>query len=490
MIAAWERDVREAICATRSVAHETGRKKDRMPIHCATIRKIAAALVVAAPVGVVHGADDWTHLAANPRHAPQTINGPTRLGDVCWHAEPNAAEEYIGLASPVVWDQRVFVAARRFDAFDHVATLLIAYHAESGERLWTAIMPPDQADSWSSPAVDVARGRVLYPSAAELFAFDAANGNLAWSTPLSRTVVNASPTVAGDRVLITDAKGFGSGSRLYAINAAPTSALMNPYALGEVIWSTEIGASTGATPTVVGESVYVANIDGEVIAFDIADGGEQWRTDVAAVVGAQSGQFFSGLTARDGALYGATYNFSGGVNSAWLVKLDRATGDLVWQTPCARTRSMPAVTTDGRIFLAGGIAGFGAQITVQAFEDLGSSGAKVWDIAAEAPGLGAVGGWTAQPVFSRGVLFVGAPAPPGDFFGPFERLHAIRADATPLGADFIAGTVEGAGGACAISGQRLFSIGVDGLLCIDGSDALRRAPNRRGPAPARWQGAP
>ncbi|MCA9243098.1 MAG: PQQ-like beta-propeller repeat protein [Phycisphaerales bacterium] len=431
-------------------------------------------------------ASDWPQLAGGALHTSHTFNGPAGLGVTLWRAEPNAAEEYIALAAPVVSQGRVFVAARRFDGFDHVATLLIAYDADSGDRLWTAPMEPDEQDSWSSPAVDAARERVLFPSGFTLYAFEVDDGAPAWTTEFMRPVVNASPTVAGDRVLMSDAKGFGVGSRLYAVNAAPFDKNDNPYQPGDVVWDVDIGASTGATASVVGATVYVANIDGEIMAVDLGDGAEVWRTDFAAVVGAESAKFFSGLAARGGALYGATYNFNGSANSSWLVKLDRATGAIAWRVPCARSRSIPIATDDGRILLAGGIAGFGSNTTVQAFADNDTSATMLWDTAVDAPALGSIGGWTTQPLYSRGRLFVGEPAPPGDFFGPYQRLLAIRPALTPEAPGFVVQEQVGAGGSCAVSDQRLYSIGVDGLFCIDGSDAPHSGTVMRGPTPTRW----
>lgn len=425
-------------------------------------------------------ATDWPLYAGDPARSSVAPFAPRDFARVLWTAQPGPDEEFVGLATPVAAGGRIFVNARRFVDDVHVSNLLIAFDAASGVRLWVQPVEPDTFDSISSPAVDPRNSAVSLACGRSVYTFDASGGSPRWQTTLARPIVNASPAVTTDRandsvpanrLLIADYSGGGGGARVYAINVDPFRFSGNPYRPGEIVWSASISGATGSTPAYLDGVVVVAsyraegNFIGEVRAFDIADGRLLWMRDLGGDDG-----FFGGVTVRNGYVYAATYDFYGGANNSRLFKLDLDTGAVIWSTPAERTNSIPVVTDSGRIYLSGGVTGFGSNLRVQALQDNGSSVSPVWDTYVDSGGTLRIGGWLYQPVFSRGWLYVGRPDP-DSFFGPNRELHLVDPRRNPGEPGFIVATHPGSGGSPSVACGRMYSIGAGGLYAFDVSPA-------------------
>ncbi len=437
------------------------------------------ALLVLRACAVALGAD-WPLHAGDAARRSTAPFAPRDFTRVLWTARPGPDEEFVGLATPVVGGGRVFVNARRFVDNVHESNLLIAYDAASGQRLWSRAVEPDVFDSVSSPALDLRNGAVSLASGRRVYTFDLADGSPRWQTTLARQIVNASPGITSDRridgvpadrLLIADYSGGGSGAQLYAINVDPFHARGNPYQPGQIVWSAPISGASGSTPAYHNGVVVVAsyrpgtNFIGEVRAFDVADGRLLWRRSVEGDDG-----FFGGLTVHNGHIYAATYDFYGGANNSRLFKLRLDDGRVVWSIPAERTISIPIVTGGGRIYLSGGIAGFGSDFRVQAFQDTGAAVLPVWDTFSDSGGALRIGGWQFQPVISRGWLLVGRPDP-DSFFGPCLELHLIDPGRNPGDSGFVVASHAGAGGPPAVACGRMYSLGTGGLHAFDISPA-------------------
>lgn len=456
--------------------------------------------------------ESWTHYAGTPeriaagKERPASVASPARVTS---HDSDGAPIEFVGQAGPVVYGGRVFALARIAGQ-----AVLVAMDAETGEELWTAPVPAFVQNSWASPAADAENGTVLVGAGRELLALDAATGALRWSCQLQRDVVNASPLVTtdrepADRAFITDYDGIGASGRLYCINVDPFDAAANPYEPGQIVWSVVLGATSGNTPAYAAGVVYAASITddsgwspGIVRAFpagatsppaplwtfeNVKDAGFFGGVCVEAAAGGAGGAF----------VYAASYATAGGQFSANLVKLDAATGSLVWSADANRTDATPIPLGDGRIALSTGVRGFGSSPSVQLFRDDGGSASLLWDTAhdtwEDADGDGVldigefllVGGWTVQPVWgggNSGRLYVGAAPGAAAWYAPCTDLYALDLSKSPGEEGFAAERFVGAGSTPALAGGVLYTIGEAGLHAFgpggacgadcDGSGAL------------------
>jgi len=433
-----------------------------------------AIVLVLLGIASVAAAGPWTHLAGDSARTSIAPAAPARLDDMAWTAPPRPDEEYVWHASPVVYGGRVYVNARHIVGGTPVSNRVIAYDSKTGARLWHTDIDLDVFDSFASPGIDARNQTLVIGSGQRVHALALDTGTLRWQTPLERVIVNAAPAISQDlkngdvpanRVFITDYSGFGGAAQLYALNADPYDAAQNPYQPGEVVWTADLPGASGNSPAYADGYVYVGSVDGVVFAFAARDGTPRWQTKVEPPGYPQPVRFLGGVTIRNGSAYAATYGFYGGQNNSLLVKLDAATGTVIWHTPCERTQSIPVVTDAGRIYLAGGIDGFGSVVKVQAFADAGRSVVRLWDTYADTGGTLVLGGWTNQPVWADGRLYVGTPSR-GSFFGPYTDLYVLDLSRAPAEPGFVADHFVGAGGSPAVAGGWLYSLGQAGLVAL------------------------
>lgn len=468
----------------------------------ARARRAPAAALLAGAVtlgaAAAHAQESWTHYARSPERLaaghepPASIASPARVTS---HDANGAPIEFAGQSGPVVHDGRVFALARIAGQ-----TALVAIDAGSGETLWTSPVPSLVQQSWSSPAVDTENGTVLAAAGRELRAFDAATGELRWSRPLQRDVVNASPAVTtdrgpADRAFITDYDGIGASGRLYCVNVDPYDPALNPYEPGQIVWSVVLGATSGNSPAYANGAVYVSSITddsgwspGIIRAFPA--GAMSPPSPLWTFENVKDAGFFGGVcvvaTPEGSFVYAASYATAGGQFSANLVKLDAATGSLVWSIDANRTDAVPIPLGDGRLALSTGVRGFGSTPSVQLFRDDGASATMLWDTALatwnDADGDGLldvgefllVGGWTVQPVWAGdgdGRLYVGAAPGAATWFGPCTDLYALDVAKAPGDEGFIAEHFAGAGSTPALTGGVLYTIGAAGLHAFGGCAA-------------------
>jgi len=484
------------------------------------------AVLLAGLVGLWPGVagEPWPHWAGDAAHTGTARRAPMRLDGAAWSAQPRAPsgerEEFVWRSGPVTADGRVFVTSRRYiddgsGLWTHTANTVICYDAHDGTRRWDTLIDADsyEYDSWATPAIDLTNGTLLVASHFTLFALDVDDGAIVWRRGLPGVLVNASPTVSAglrnagvpaDRVFITDYTGFGpTDGGIYAINVSPFDALGNPYEPGEIVWQDRtLPGTSGNTATYVDGYVYVASSLGGVIRrYAALDGGAaeggvhpDWETDTGVSQLAQYAGFYGGVSVRRGYVYAAAYQFYGTGNSSRLYKLAAADGALIWEQACERTDSIPVVSDEGHIYLAGGIDGFGSAVKIQAFADYGSYAALLWDTYVDTDGALYLGGWTHQPLLADGRLYCGRPDE-SQFFGPYTGLYVLDVTRVPTDPAFVVDYAAGAGGRPATTGRYLYSLGDQGLVAyrgcgegdmdadgdVDVSDAAAWAPCLAGP---------
>ncbi|CAM3440979.1 PQQ-like beta-propeller repeat protein [Paracoccus nototheniae] len=313
------------------------------------------ALSLTAPVSNA----EWSHRGGNAAHAPGHLAlgaGTQRL----FSAPIGQAEDrrHRITADPIVAAGRVFTMDSRARV---TATAL------TGGRAWsTDITPPlENPESASGGGLAYAGGQVFATTGfGELVAMDAATGAVQWRQRVDAAIAGA-PTVQDGTVYVADRASVG-----WAVRASD----------GRVLWQTSGTASNsgvmgGSAPAVQGDTVVFPFSSGQILSVDRATGLTNWTAQIAGTrtgraiavirelsgdpvisggrvyVGSSSGRMdavdlATGLqdwTARDGAASPVTV--AGGsvfaVNDqAQLVRLDAATGGVIWRQP------LPYFTTD------------------------------------------------------------------------------------------------------------------------------------------------
>ncbi|MBN2456170.1 MAG: PQQ-binding-like beta-propeller repeat protein [Sedimentisphaerales bacterium] len=425
------------------------------------------------------GGNDWTHYGHTAGRHSIAVDGPNTIdvNTLVWDAnsdpqDPTCYVEFEGATGPVVYNNKVYAYAKYYDEYDeYTNSQIIAYDTNSGRILWTCIVEKAFMGSWSSPCIDSEHNRLLIGSGYKVYAFDANSGAELWSTQLENRVVNASVCVADDipyaRAFITDYSDYeSSDGRLYCINLDTTDT-NNPYQPGEIVWSDILGGTSGNTPAYKDGVVYVASVTdpngswqsgnpnpgGTVHAYDAKATYVRrlWRATDPNFKG-----FCGGVTVTEkGFLYAANYDFYGQEDNSALCKIDCNDGSIVWITQTERTSSTPIVVGD-RIYIAGGLDGYGSRPKVETYRDLGTSIVKLW----ETPASMIVGGWTHQPAYANGKLYVGAIG----IYGPYTDLYIFDTKLTPDEPNFTIGHYSGSGNSPAVTYDSIYTTGYDGLF--------------------------
>ena len=168
--------------------------------------------------------------------------------------------------------------------------------------------------------------------------------------------------------------------------------------------------------------------------------------------------FFGGLViTKEGFIYAANYDLYGGQDNSAMCKIDCTDGSIVWTVQVERTESIPVVVGD-RIFISGGIGGWGSRPKVEAYQDNGLTVSKLW----ETPSDMTIGGWTNQPVYANGKLYVGGSTETGQF-GSYTDLYILDVTKTPTDVGFVIDHWSGCGSSCAVTIDSIYSLGYEGL---------------------------
>lgn len=430
----------------------------------------------------------WTHLGGRVTRSSTAYGSVGDLSLPHWlvHKLPNGAEVDFDTQGGVVATGDVVLAVGKSVG----VWRLIACDAPTGRVRWSAPIDAPVYLSWSTPTIDAVRCSALMGAGTEVVSRSLEDGELEWTCELDAAVVNASVLVTGDmpgadRAFITDFDASGEAGQLYCINLDAFSG-SNPFEPGEIVWKTVIGGTSGNSVAYANRTVYVASSSGSydpgtIRAIDadaLSEPTPRW-----VFTNPEPDGFFGGVgVARRGTrnyIYAASYGFSGGLVAGNLVKVDAESGAMVWSIPCNRTASIPVVLPDGRVFVSGGIQGFGTIPSLQCFKDLGDSVIMLWDTALQTwcdkngdcipdpEEFVNVGGWTTQPLVTRSALgtwqmFVGE-LPLSGINGPYERLFRINLEYIPWECEFIEECVDGFGNSPAFAGGRLFTTGPAGL---------------------------
>jgi len=211
---------------------------------------------------------------------------------------------------------------------------------------------------YSSPAVS--NGLVFVGTKSGfIYALDAATGEERWKVALGDYIVRSSPAVIDGSVYI------GSGYSIFSLDSLT----------GQKTWEAKTPFSGSSSPTLSGESVYIASQSSSVYAFDSVNGEQRWsfQTD---------GPIFSSPAIYEDFVFVGT-------DSGKLLAMSAATGQIAWR-----------FETGGAIYSSPAISGDLVYVTNRlgktfAVERIG--GKLRWSYDA---------GGDASPAISRGIVYV------------------------------------------------------------------------------------
>lgn len=473
---------------------------------------VSCAPLMLAPANASAQTNGWSQLGGSSSRVSTTTQSLPSLAQSFWTQNLDPAGNtisFVGQAGVVVGGGRVFATGRVSPGGGAAnQPRLFAFDAYTGQPLWAVAVGSPHLDSYSTPCLDFPNNTVIHGSGRNLVAYDMATGTVRWTRQLNRFIVGASPTVTTDRpqrnrCFITDYDGFAASGRLYCINIDPFNAALNPFVPGDIVWYATIGGSSGNSPAYLPSSqggvgrVYVASIgnytegvEGAVFAFNVDSIGTPqplWTARSPDFNG-----FFGGISVKSAegcsesehsiAVYAATYSFSGGLDSANLVKICGDDGSILWSVPCNRTSSIPVPLPGHKVLLSSGFPGYGSVPSLELFEDHGSYATLTWNTAeqtwcdADEDGQMdegeylAVGGWTQQPIVSIGVhsatALCGLSPSGADGLAASNEIRLLDLDHEPNDEDFLVSAANGAGASAAFFNGLVYSVGTAGLVAF------------------------
>ncbi len=225
--------------------------------------------------------------------------------------------------SPTAAADRVFVVTTE--------GRIICLAAADGTELWSARGLPQQASLTlnASPAVDGDVVVAPFPSG-DILALKISDGSSIWTENLARARTTSQLTSLSDaaRPAIDNGVAFavGHGGRMVATQVKT----------GERLWSLNVPGTQ--TPWVAGDTVFVVDTTGQLMAIARQDGRVRWTTKLS---GANT---WSGPTMAGGTLYLAS-------NKGQLVGVEAATGRVASQTDIGYPVYVAPVVAQGKMFV-------------------------------------------------------------------------------------------------------------------------------------------
>jgi outer membrane protein assembly factor BamB len=164
-----------------------------------------------------------------------------------------------------------------------------------------ALAAPARADDWATLGLDPTRARLSAERSGSAFT----DGRWSFS-PAGQAGALASPVVADGFVVSAELDGS-----LTAL-AADT---------GQMVWQAALHSPVQATPAISNGRVFIPIMGSKIVALGLADGKQLWSTDLG------------GLNVSSPAIVNGDVVVGAGLPAQFVVRLDGATGAIVWQTP-------------------------------------------------------------------------------------------------------------------------------------------------------------
>lgn len=225
--------------------------------------RLRSTVVLACALAVLAAGCDWPMFRNGPQHPGSSADGGISGGSVPslvvdWTATTGGVVE----SSPAVANGVVYVGSgdRKLYAFD----------ATTGAPRWTSVATGGSV--FSSPAVSDGVVFVGSPDG-KLYAFDAAGSGCSGTpvtcdplwTATTPGLIEASPTVVGNTVYIASGN---NDHRVYAFDAKGNTNCSGTPKTCTPKWTGVAGESVSSSPAVSGNVLYVGSQDGLLYAFD------------------------------------------------------------------------------------------------------------------------------------------------------------------------------------------------------------------------------
>ncbi len=239
-----------------------------------------------------------------------------------------------------------------------------------------ALATPARADDWPTPGLDAAHTRLTTERSGVRFA----DGR--WSFAQTGGAGALASPVVSDGYVVSAL--FDGTVRALAADS------------GALAWQVALGSQVEGTPAIAHGRVFVPTLDGNVVALALADGATLWSTALG------------GLTASSPAVVGSDLIVGAGMPQQFVVRLDGATGAIIWRTlPVMQEFSNTPPAVGGGLVVVGTNGGH-----YYAFD--AATGLARWDYAAD----GIVN--VAAPLIAAGRVYLAG----GD---QSDRVHAVDA---------------------------------------------------------------
>jgi len=290
---------------------------------------------VVLPTAVIN--TNWTQPGGTSNNAPGHLSAGSKLRRI-WSIDAGTGSGAKGrlTASPVVYGGRVFT----LDATSRVAS----FNASTGASQWRRALVPEKetGPEGYGGGLAIDNGR-LYVSTGfgSVYALDPANGKPVWEKKLG-VPVRASPTAVGDRVFVIAKDGV-----FFCLSGVDGSELWQFRGLPQVT-----SLSYSPSPAVDGDVVTVPYPNGDVIALNVSDGTVLWQENLAK---SRTTTSFAAMSdaAAPAMAGGIAYSIGHGGR---FVATQQATGERVWaldiggvQRPWVAGDSVFVVDTRGQL---------------------------------------------------------------------------------------------------------------------------------------------
>jgi outer membrane protein assembly factor BamB len=194
-------------------------------------------------------------------------------------------------AAPALRDKKVYIG--------DIDGMFFCLDAASGEKLWS-FETKGEIDS----SANFTGENILFGSGDEMLYCLSKEGKKLWTFKVPGGPVLASPAVVKDRTFVS-----GCDSTLHIIDVKN----------GEELASLELNGQTGATPAVIGDSLYVGTMGNQFLALDWKKPEKRWAFEAEE----RPSPFYSSAAATDALILV-------GSRDKYFYALDRKTGKPAW----------------------------------------------------------------------------------------------------------------------------------------------------------------
>lgn len=216
--------------------------------------------------------------------------------------------------------------------------ILHAVNIADGSQAWTLPGIPETAGVLSSASPAVSGGTVVVPyTSGEILAVDADSGEMKWAD----AVVRASRTLAVSTLTDVAASPIIHDGVVYATGVAGRTIAVQ-LASGERLW--EQGLGSASTPAVSGNSLFLIDMEDQLLALDRRTGKVFWRTTLPSVRKKKFFSVWAGPTLAGGMLWAVA-------NNGHLIGVDPASGEIRVQRTLPKPALIKPVAASGRLYV-------------------------------------------------------------------------------------------------------------------------------------------